>query len=110
MLMMSTVSVQATSQGWLTSLRNHPNGIAAIDLFVVPTISFRLLYGLVILHLGRRQIVHAGATYHPTAKWLARQTTGAFPWETAPDHLIRDRDSAYGEPFRKRLSAMGIRR
>ena len=97
------------SQGWLTFLRNHAHGIAAIDLFVVPTFSFRLLYGLVILHLGRRRIVHVAATYHPTAEWLARQITEAFPWETAPDHLIRDRDSAYGDPFRKRLSAMGIR-
>lgn len=97
------------SQSWLTFLRNHADGIAAIDLFVVPTISFRLLYGLVILHLGRRRIVHVGATYHPTAEWLARQVTEAFPWDTAPDHLIRDRDCAYGDVFRKRLSAMGIR-
>ncbi|MCG8548035.1 MAG: hypothetical protein MJE12_27875 [Alphaproteobacteria bacterium] len=67
------------SQGWLTFLRNHRRSIVAIDLFVVPTISFRVLYGLVILHLGRRRIVHVGATYHPTAKWLARQITDAFP-------------------------------
>lgn len=97
------------SQGWLTFLRNHADGIAAIDLFVVPTISFRLLYGLVILHLGRRRIIHIGATYHPTAEWLAQQITEAFPWETSPDHLIRDRDCAYGDAFRRRLSAMGIR-
>jgi len=97
------------SQGWRTFLVNHVDGIAAIDLFVVPTMSFRLLYGLVILSLGRREIVHVGATYHPTAGWLARQITEAFPWETAPRHLIRDRDCAYGEIFRRRLSAMGIR-
>jgi hypothetical protein len=97
------------SQGWLTFLRNHANGIAAIDLFVVPTIGFRLLYGFVVLNHGRRQIVHVGTTYHPTAEWLARQITEAFPWETAPDHLIRDRDCAYGHVFRQRLSAMGIR-
>ena len=97
------------SQSWLTFLRNHAQGIAAIDLFVVPTLSFRLLYGLVIMNLGRRQIVHVSATYHPTAEWLTRQLVEAFPWETAPKHLIRDRDCAYGDAFRKRLSAMGIR-
>jgi len=97
------------SQGWRTFLTNHADGIAAIDLFVVPTMSFRLLYGLVILSLGRREIVHVSATYHPTAEWVARQLTEAFPWETAPRHLIRDRDCAYGATFRRRLSAMGIR-
>ena len=97
------------SQSWLTFVRNHADGIAAVDLFVVPTISFRLLYGFVVLSHGRRQIVHVGATCHPTAEWLARQITEAFPFETAPDHLIRDRDCAYGDIFRQRLSAMGIR-
>ena len=97
------------SQGWLTFLRNHADGIAAIDLFVVPTISFRLLFGLVILNHDRRRIVHIAATYHPTAEWIARQVVEAFPWETAPDYLIRDRDSAYGKVFRRRVSAMGIR-
>jgi transposase InsO family protein len=97
------------SQGWLTFLGNHADGIAAIDLFVVPTIGFRLLFGFVVLHHGRRRILHVAATYHPTAEWLARQLTEAFPWETAPDHLIRDRDRAYGSVFRERLSAMGIR-
>ncbi len=97
------------TQSWLTFLRNHADGIAAIDLFVVPTISFRLLYGFVVLNIGRRQIVHVSATYHPTAEWLARQVSEAFPWETAPSHLIRDRDCAYGETSRKRLSARGIR-
>ena len=97
------------TQGWLTFLRNHADGIAGIDMFVVPTISFRLLFGFVVLSHGRRQILHVAATYHPTAEWLARQIVEAFPWETAPDHLIRDRDRAYGTIFRKRLSAMGIR-
>jgi transposase InsO family protein len=97
------------SQGWLTFVRNHADGITAIDLFIVPTISFRLLFGLVILDHDRRQIVHIAATYHPTAEWIARQIVEAFPWETAPDYLIRDRDSAYGAVFRRRVSAMGIR-
>jgi transposase InsO family protein len=97
------------SQGWLTFLRNHADGIAAIDLLVVPTIGFRLLFGFVVLHHDRRRLLHVAATYHPTAEWLARQLTEAFPWETAPDHLIRDSDRAYGGDFRERLSAMGIR-
>jgi transposase InsO family protein len=90
-------------------LRNHADGIAAIDLFVVPTIGFRLLYALVILNHDRRQIVHIAATYHPTAEWIACQIVGAFPWDSAPQYLLRDRDSAYGKVFRKRLFAMGIR-
>ena len=97
------------SQGWLTFLRNHADGIAAIDLFVVPTIRFRLLFGLVILNHDRRQIIHVAATYNPTAEWIARQISEAFPWETAPKYLIRDRYGAYGQIFRKRLSAIGIR-
>ena len=97
------------TQSWLTFLRNHAHGIAAIDLFVVPTFSFRLLYGFVILAHGTREIIHVGATYHPTAEWLARQMTEAFPWEKAPDYLIRDRDCGYGDIFRQKLSAMGIR-
>jgi transposase InsO family protein len=97
------------SQSWLTFLRNHADGIAAIDVFVVPTIGYRLLFGFVVLDHGRRRILHVAATYHPTAEWLARQIVEAFPWETAPEYLIRDRDCAYGNVFRKRLSAMGIR-
>jgi transposase InsO family protein len=97
------------SQGWLTFLRNHADGIAAVDLFVVPTIGFRLLFGLVILNHDRRRIIHIAATYHPTADWIARQILEAFPWDTAPHYLLRDRDCAYGKIFRKRLSIMGIR-
>ena len=97
------------SQGWLTFLRNHADGIVAIDLFVVPTIGFRLLFGLVILNHDRRKIVHVAATYHPTSEWIARQIVEAFPWETAPRYLLRDRDGAYGKIFQNRLSAMGIR-
>ena len=97
------------SQGWLTFLRNHADGIAAVDLFVIPTIGFRLLFGLIILNHDRRQIIHIAATNHPTADWIARQIVEAFPWDTAPHYLLRDRDCAYGQVFRKRLSAMGIR-
>src|ERR1700752_4080159 len=80
-----------------------------MDLFVVPTISFRLLYGLVILNHGRRQILWLGVTAHPTAEWIARQLTGACGWDGTPEYIVRDRDAVYGEIFIRRLRAMGIR-
>jgi transposase InsO family protein len=97
------------SQGWKPFLRNHADGIAAMDLFIVPTISFRLVYGLLIMAHGRRQILWFGVTAHPTAEWIANQVTEAFGWEQAPCYLIRDRDKAYGETFVRRLRSMGIR-
>ncbi len=97
------------SQGWKTFLRNHADGIAAIDLFVVPTISFRLLYGLLIMGHGRRQVIWFGVTTHPTAEWIANQITQACGWEQLPRYLIRDRDGAYGEVFIRRIRSMGIR-
>jgi len=97
------------SQGWKTFLRNHADGIAAIDLFVVPTISFRLLYCLLIVGHGRRQILWFGVTSHPTAEWTANQITEACGWEQVPRYLIRDRDRAYGQVFIRRLRSMGIR-
>src|SRR3974390_3155070 len=87
------------SQGWKTFLRNHADGIASIDLFVVPTLSFRLLYGLLIPRLGRRRILWLGVTAHPSAGWIAQQLTEASGWELVPTYLIRDRDGAYGEMF-----------
>ena len=72
------------SQGWRTFLRNHAPDIAAMDLFVVPTISFGLLYALVIVRLDRRQLVWVNVTANPTAEWIARQITEAFPWEEPP--------------------------
>jgi transposase InsO family protein len=97
------------SKGWKTFLHNHADGIAAMDLFVVPTISFRLLYGFLIMVHGRRQILWFGVTAHPTAEWIANQVTEACGWEQAPRYLIRDRDGAYGEVFTRRLRSMGIR-
>jgi hypothetical protein len=97
------------SQGWKTFLRNHADGIASIDLFVVPTISFRLLYGLLILRHSRRELIWLGVTAHPNAEWLARQITEACGWSEPPCYIIRDRDGAYGETFIRRLTAMGIR-
>src|SRR6202158_2763556 len=98
------------SQGWKTFLRNHADGIAAIDLFVVPTISFRLLYGLLIMGHGRRQVIWFGVTTHPTAEWIANQITEACGWEQLPRYLIRDRDGAYYEVFIRRLRSMGTPR
>ena len=92
------------SQGWRTFLHNHADGIASMDLFVVPTISFRLLYGLLILQHGRRQILWLGVTAQPTAEWIARQLT-----EASPQAIVRDRDAVYGDIFIRRLQAMGIR-
>jgi transposase InsO family protein len=97
------------TQGWTTFLRNHAPHIAAVDLFVVPTIGFKLLYGLVILSLGRRRLVWTNVTANPTAEWIARQITDAFPWDERPRYLIRDRDSCYGAVALRRLRAMGIR-
>src|SRR3979411_2595461 len=97
------------SQGWRTFLRNHADGIAAMDMFVVPTISFRLLYGLLIMGHGRRHILWFGVTARPTAEWMAHQVTEAAGWEQAPHYLIRDRDGAYGEVFIRRLRSIGIR-
>src|ERR1700752_3725798 len=97
------------SQGWRTFLRNHAPDIAAMDLFVVPTIGFKLLYGLVIVRLDRRDLVWINVTTNPTEKWVARQITEAFPWDEAPRYLIRDRDQIYGAVVTRRLRAMGIR-
>ena len=97
------------SQGWRTFLRNHAPDTAAMDLFVVPTIGFDLLYGFVIVRLDRRDLVWINVTIHPTAEWIARQITEAFPWDDAPQHLIRDRDRIYGAVVTGRLRAMGIR-
>ena len=96
-------------QGWRTFLRNHAPDIAAMDLFVVPTIGFSLLYAFVIVRLDRRDLVWTNVTTNPTAEWIARQLTEAFPWSTAPRYLVRDRDRIYGSIVPRRLRTMGIR-
>ena len=80
-----------------------------MDLFVVPTIGFKLLYGFVIVRLDRRDLVWINVTTNPTAEWVARQITEAFPWDEAPRYMIRDRDRIYGAVVTRRLRAMGIR-
>src|SRR3981081_4587716 len=97
------------SQGWRTFLRNHAPDIAAMDLFVVPTIGFRMLYCFVIVRLDRRDLVWINVTIHPTAEWVARQITEAFPLDMARRYMIRDRDRIYGIIVTRRLRAMGIR-
>src|SRR5712664_4988554 len=97
------------SQGWWTFLHNHVPDIAAMDLFVVPTIGFDLLYALVIVRLDRRDLVWINVTTIPTSEWVARQITEAFPWNEAPRYMIRDRDRIYGAVVTRRLRAMGIR-
>jgi len=97
------------SQGWRTFLHNHAPDIAAMDLFVVPTIGFKLLYGFVIVRIDRRDLIWINVTTNPTAEWIARQITEAFPWDEAPHYLIRDRDRIYGSVVTRRLRAMGIR-
>jgi transposase InsO family protein len=97
------------SQGWRAFLRNHAQDIAAMDLFVVPTIGFDLLYAYIIVRLDRRELVWISVTTNPTAEWVARQVTEAFPWNDAPRYMIRDRDRIYGAVLTRRLRAMGIR-
>jgi transposase InsO family protein len=96
-------------QGWLTFLRNHAPDIASMDFFVVPTIGFDLLYAFVIVRIDRRDLVWIDVTRNPTAEWVARQITEAFPWDGAPGYMIRDRDRIYGTIVTRRLRAMGIR-
>jgi len=96
-------------QTWKIFIRNHAEGIASIDLFVVPTIAFRQLFALLVLGHKRGQLLWFAVTRSPTAEWLARQITEAFPWETAPKYLVRDNDRAFGAVFRARIQAMGIR-
>jgi hypothetical protein len=97
------------SQGWRTFVHNHADAIASIDMFVVPTISFGLVYGLLILRQSRRELLWLGVTAHPNAEWLAHRLTEACGWDKPPRYLIRDRDGAYGTVFIRRIRAMGIR-
>jgi transposase InsO family protein len=95
-------------QTWKAFLRNHLDCTAAIDFLVVPTLTFQVLFVLVVLSHGRRKMVHLAVTANPTAAWTAQQITEAFPWDQAPRFLIRDRHSTYGQTFRDRLAVMGI--
>jgi hypothetical protein len=96
------------SPTWRAFLNNHVGCLASIDFFVVPTVTFRLLFAFVVLRHDRRRVVHCNVTAHPSAAWVARQLREAFPFGQAPRYLIRDRDGVYGSEVRRCLKAMGI--
>jgi len=96
------------SQTWKAFLNNHVQGLVSVDFFTVPTVSFRVLFVFVALAHHRRRVMHFNVTEHPTTAWTAQQIVEAFPEDTAPRHLIRDRDQIYGECFRNRLRDMDI--
>src|SRR5205809_3730169 len=97
---------QPPSQGWKTFLRNHADGVASMDMFVVPTISFRLLYGFLILQHSRRQLLWLAVTARPSAHWIARPLTEAYGWQQTPRYIVRDRDCIDGNVVIQRLRAM----
>jgi putative transposase len=97
------------SPTWRSFLHNHMHNLVGIDMFVVATVTFRVLYALIVLSHDRRKVVHFDVTENPTQDWLARQMTEAFPWDTAPRYLLRDRDASYGGAFRYRVKAIGIK-
>ena len=97
------------SQTWRTFLQNHIQGLVSVDFFTVPTIRFQILYVFLVLAHERRRIVHFAVTANPTAEWTAHQLREAFPWDTAPKYLLRDRDQIFGHDFVEQVKAMGIK-
>jgi putative transposase len=97
------------SQTWRTFLTNHTSSLLSADFFVVPTAFFKVLFVFVILSHERRRLVHVAVTEHPTSEWVARQLLEAFPWDTAPRYLLRDRDRIYGDSFSEAARWLGIR-
>jgi putative transposase len=98
-----------SSQTWKTFLKNHIQDLVSTDFFVVPTATFRLLFVFLVLSHERRRVVHFAVTAHPTSEWTTQQLIDAFPWNTTPRCLLRDRDGSYGEPFPQMANAMQIR-
>ncbi|HEY7424636.1 MAG TPA: integrase core domain-containing protein [Gemmataceae bacterium] len=96
------------SQTWKVFLKNHVGTLASMDFFTVPTVTFRLLYVIIILRHQRRRVVHVNITTRPTAAWVSQQLREAFPFETAPRYLIRDRDGIYGAEVRRCLAGLPI--
>ncbi len=90
------------SPTWKAFLKNHVRDLVSIDFFIVPTVRFKVLFVLVVLSHHRRRIIHFNVTENPTAEWTAQQIVEAFPYETAPKYLLRDRDKVYGDYFQKR--------
>jgi transposase InsO family protein len=96
------------SQTWRAFLNNHADCLSAMDFFTVPTATFRVLYVFIVLSHDRRQVVYFNATEHPTARWTAQQLVEAFPFDSAPRYLLRDRDAIYGEKVQRRIRSLGI--
>ena len=97
-----------SSPTWKAFLQNHLTDLVSIDFFIVPTIRFKLLFVLVVLAHSRRKVIHFNVTEAPTAQWTAQQIVEAFPWDSAPRYLLRDRDAIYGSAFHRRVQSMGI--
>ena len=97
-----------SSPTWTVFLKHHIQDLVAMDFFVVPTVTYKLLFVFVILAHERRRIVHFNVTEHPTTQWTAQQVINAFPWDDAPRYLLRDRDSIYGACLQQRVRSMGI--
>jgi putative transposase len=97
------------SQSWRTFLMNHAKDIVSVDFFTVPTATFRVLFVFLVLSNQRRRIIHFNVTDSPSAIWIGQQIVEAFPWDTAPKYMIRDRDGKYGEEFVRRVESLGIR-
>jgi putative transposase len=97
------------SQTWRTFLENHLSSLVSVDFFTVPTIRFQVLYVFLVLAHDRRRLLHFGVTAHPTAEWTAQQLREAFPWDSAPRYLLRDRDRIFGHEFVEQVKAMGIK-
>ena len=95
------------SQAWRAFLQNHAKQLASIDFFTVPTISFRVLYVFLVLSHERRRVIHFNVTSHPTAEWTSQQLLHAFPYDSAPRYIIRDRDCIYGEAVQRQLRGIG---
>jgi putative transposase len=101
-------SPKPPSQTWKTFIKNHMADMVAVDFLVVPTIRFKMLFVFVVLSHDRRKVIHFNVTTNPTAQWTAQQVTEAFPWDTAPKYLLRDRDKIFGKLFQGRVRSMGI--
>jgi transposase InsO family protein len=97
------------SQSWRTFLTNHAQDIVSVDFFTVPTATFRVLFVFLVLSNARRRVIHFNVTDSPTAIWTGQQIVEAFPWDTAPRYLLRDRDGVFGEDFARRVESMGIK-
>ena len=95
------------SQTWRAFLNNHVTQLVSTDFFLVPTVTFRVLFVFVVLANYRRRVIHFNVTAHPSSEWTARQTADAFPWDSAPRYLLHDRDSIYGDCFREAIREMG---